>query len=49
MECKHFHYKDIKKNACDAFPRGIPQKILYEGWDHTKPYTGDKGIRFEKK
>ncbi len=43
---------------CDAFPEpvereedwkllAIPQSILNEKFDHTKPYPGDHGIRFE--
>lgn len=43
---------------CDAFPEpvereedwtllAIPQNILNEKFDHTKPYSGDRGIRFE--
>jgi hypothetical protein len=32
---------------CRAFPRGIPEAILGGLFDHTKPYAGDHGIRFE--
>ncbi len=43
---------------CDAFPEpvereedwkllAIPESILNERFDHTKPYPGDHGIRFE--
>ena len=43
---------------CDAFPEpvereedwtllAIPESILNEKFDHTKPYHGDHGIRFE--
>ena len=32
--------------VCDAFPEGIPDAIT-EGRDHSKPYRGDRGIRFE--
>jgi hypothetical protein len=31
---------------CAAFPDGIPEGIT-EGFDHTKPFRGDHGIRFE--
>jgi hypothetical protein len=31
---------------CEAFPEGIPDKIT-EGFDHTKSFRGDHGIRFE--
>ena len=40
--CKNYK-KDLK---CKAFPNRIPQDIL-EGQDHTEPFKGDKGIRFE--
>ena len=31
---------------CAAFPEGIPKEI-WAGLDHTKPFKGDHGIRFE--
>jgi hypothetical protein len=31
---------------CDAFPNGIPDAIT-NGRDHSKPYRGDHGIRFQ--
>ncbi len=36
--------KDLK---CKAFPMGIPEKIIVGEHDHTKPFKGDGGIRFE--
>lgn len=35
--------------TCKAFPLGIPQEILVEGFDHRKPYLGDHGIRYQPK
>ena len=35
--------------TCDAFPEGIPVEILTGDINHTVPYKGDHGIRFEKK
>ena len=32
---------------CRAFPQGIPIAILSGKFDHSKPYRGDHGIRFE--
>lgn len=47
LECKHFHFDDVDKNACDAFQAGIPIAILHSDHDHHKPYAGDNGIQFE--
>jgi hypothetical protein len=35
------------KSSCNAFLDGIPDDIYYNKHDHTKPYPGDNGIRFE--
>ena len=37
----------INKGRCYAFPNGIPEEILTGEFDHSKPYPGDNGIRFE--
>lgn len=48
--CKHFTstilINDRYVDFCEAFPHGIPEEIL-NGFDHTKPFYGDNGIRFE--
>lgn len=44
-DCKH--YKGNFK--CDAFDKSIPDDILFNKHDHTKPYVGDKGIHFDNK
>jgi len=49
LRCSH-----IKMNAkvfpiCKAFPKRIPDKILSGNFDHTKPYPGDNGLRFEER
>lgn len=33
---------------CLAFPKGIPDEILTGKNDHSKPFKGDHGIRYEK-
>jgi len=43
--CKHFEPGESK---CKAFPNGIPVEILTGGYDHTKPFHGDRGVRWEK-
>lgn len=47
--CKHFHLADKQKNACDAFPDGIPGGVFLNLLDHRKPIDGDHGIQFEPK
>jgi hypothetical protein len=37
----------IEGITCKAFPEGIPQAILDGGVDHTQPYPGDNGFRYE--
>lgn len=32
---------------CLAFPNGVPEVILDNEHDHTKPFPGDHGILFE--
>jgi hypothetical protein len=45
LKCKHWNKRTI---ICEAFPNGIPDEIFWEYADHTKPFKGDKGIRFEE-
>ena len=46
--CARF-FKDVfEVNACEAFPDGIPDNILYEGNDHKKPVKGDHGLQYKK-
>ncbi len=45
LDCKNLI--DDEKFTCKAFPDGIPDEILFNEADHTKPYKGDNGIRFE--
>ena len=46
LECKHFGKKPI---TCEAFPKGIPKKILDGKFSHINPYKGDHGIQFAPK
>jgi hypothetical protein len=45
IECKRL--KITKGVRCEAFPEGIPDEIITGEHDHTEPYPGDNGIRFE--
>lgn len=45
--CKLLDWNEDGVRACPAFPAGIPDEILYRGFDHRNPYPqGDNGIRF---
>jgi len=44
FNCKHF---DIETSNCAAYSKQIPDEILNGNNDHTKPFKGDGGIRFE--
>lgn len=41
------HMIDDIKRTCKAFPNGIPREIWMGENNHTTPYLGDNGIRFE--
>ena len=44
--CQHYHYGQ-GTITCDAFPKGIPQKIWFGETDHQKFVSGDSGIRYK--
>lgn len=44
MSCANY----LEAGKCKAFDR-IPSAILDGTHDHTKPYPGDHGVRYEKK
>ena len=49
--CKHFEKGRINNVPqipfyCTAYPMGIPDEIMYQGFDHRLPFPEDKGIRF---
>jgi hypothetical protein len=44
LECKHYE----GQHTCKAFPVKIPEEIMTGVHDHTRPFKGDSGIRFER-
>lgn len=46
MVCIRFRGEDRSKNACDAYPGGIPLPIWENRDDHREPQEGDQGLRF---
>jgi len=47
QQCIHRNIMDASSYSCKAFPDGIPEEIYNNTHDHTKPFRGDGGIRFE--
>ena len=43
IRCNHYW----GEGRCDAFPNGIPEKIISGDYDHSKEHEGDNGIKFE--
>ena|SRR5215216_750819 len=43
--CRHRNLET--RETCSAFPDGIPDAIWNGDHDHTTPFPGDRGIRFE--
>jgi hypothetical protein len=43
LMCRHY----TMLITCDAYPDGIPEAIVTGEHDHTQPYPGDNGIRWE--
>lgn len=48
VQCNKCRHSRPGTFACDAFPKEIPFKILVGEYDHSQPYPGDNGIRFEE-
>jgi hypothetical protein len=48
MLCARFR-PEAEALACEAFPDGIPRRILENEVDHREPFGGDHGIRFERR
>jgi len=48
MQCNLCIHRIVGTATCTAFPDKIPAAILAGHHDHTKPFPGDKGVRFER-
>ena len=50
VDCKNFLGRnESNKLICKAFPKGIPDEILWsKGISHTTPIDGDNGFRYDK-
>ena len=48
-QCVACAHKHSGKATCNAFPNGIPHKILTNEIDHRQPVVGDNDIQFEAK
>lgn len=49
--CKYFSVEGSVNSGtpvCAAFPEGIPEEIWRGDNNHTKPYPGDHGIKFNQ-
>jgi len=48
FSCRHYQGPEPSGGfKCAAFER-IPQEILDNEVDHTKPFKGDRGVRYER-
>ena len=37
----------VRESSCEAFPKGIPEDIMFGDFDHRKPHKGDHGLLFK--
>ena len=47
QHCRWYDHAHPGLGRCKAFPNHIPVAILTNEFDHTEPFPGDHGIRFE--
>ncbi len=44
--CARLTMNDQDRLSCEAFPDGIPESIIFDGFDHRQPHPGDNGVQF---
>jgi len=48
IDCAYYRPSEGSTLSCEAFPKGIPQKVLRGIVDHRKEhYKGDRGLLFK--
>lgn len=47
FNCIHLFMGGTDKSTCLAFPDGVPEPILTGEVDHSLPYEGDHGFRYQ--
>ena len=46
-QCTFCAHRSPDGTKCKAYPAGIPVEILFNEADHTLPFVGDNGIRYQ--
>ncbi|MEJ2580260.1 MAG: hypothetical protein P8127_01270 [Acidobacteriota bacterium] len=46
-QCTFCAHRSPDGTRCKAYPGGIPAEILFNDHDHTLPFAGDSGIRYQ--
>jgi len=46
-QCTFCAHRSPDGTKCKAYPAGIPVEILFNEHDHTLPFVGDNGIRYQ--
>lgn len=47
LGCRHYEWGWLDDDRCAAFPDGVPREIWLGDADHSKPFPGDGGVRFD--
>ena len=47
MDCQNYIGKENEKFCCKAFPKGIPEDVLWNKINHEDYIDGDNGYKLE--